>query len=54
MQPAPLLLLPSVRFCLRGDTATSREWTLPVWFYVSVTGVIVCLPVCQIYASKSG
>jgi putative membrane protein len=29
------------------------RWTLPLWFYVSVTGVIVYLMVYQIYASKS-
>ncbi|MGB7434306.1 MAG: DUF420 domain-containing protein, partial [Candidatus Acidiferrum sp.] len=26
------------------------RWTLPLWFYVSVTGVIVYLMVYQIYA----
>ncbi len=30
------------------------RWTLPLWFYVSVTGVIVYLMVYQIYAGKSG
>lgn len=29
------------------------RWTLPLWFYVSVTGVIVYLMVYQIYAPKS-
>jgi putative membrane protein len=29
------------------------RWTLPLWFYVSVTGVIVYLMVYQIYAGKS-
>lgn len=28
------------------------KWTLPLWFYVSVTGVIVYLMVYQIYAPK--
>jgi putative membrane protein len=28
------------------------RWTLPLWFYVSVTGVIVYLMVYQIYAGK--
>lgn len=28
------------------------RWTLPLWFYVSVTGVIVYLMVYQIYASR--
>ena len=30
------------------------RWTLPLWFYVSVTGVIVYLMVYQIYASGRG
>lgn len=29
------------------------RWTLPLWFYVCVTGVIVYLMVYQIYAAKS-
>ena len=29
------------------------RWTLPLWLYVSVTGVIVYLMVYQIYAAKS-
>jgi putative membrane protein len=29
------------------------RWTLPLWFYVSVTGVIVYLMVYQIYTPKS-
>jgi putative membrane protein len=28
------------------------RWTLPLWFYVSVTGVIVYLMVYQIYAAE--
>ena len=28
------------------------RWTLPLWFYVSVTGVVVYLMVYQIYAPK--
>lgn len=28
------------------------RWTLPLWFYVSVTGVIVYFMVYQIYAPK--
>jgi uncharacterized membrane protein YozB (DUF420 family) len=28
------------------------RWTLPLWFYVSVTGVIVYLMVYQIYAGR--
>lgn len=30
------------------------RWTLPLWFYVSVTGVIVYLMVYQIYAPGRG
>jgi uncharacterized membrane protein YozB (DUF420 family) len=29
------------------------RWTLPLWFYVSVTGVIVYLMVYQIYVGKN-
>ena len=29
------------------------RWTLPLWFYVCVTGVIVYLMVYQIYAGRS-
>ncbi len=29
------------------------RWTLPLWFYVCVTGVIVYLMVYQLYAPKS-
>ena len=29
------------------------RWTLPLWFYVCITGVIVYLMVYQIYAGKS-
>jgi len=29
------------------------RWTLPMWFYVSVTGVIVYLMVYEIYVGKS-
>jgi uncharacterized membrane protein YozB (DUF420 family) len=29
------------------------RWTLPLWFYVCVTGVIVYLMVYQIYAGKN-
>jgi putative membrane protein len=30
------------------------RWTLPLWFYVCVTGVIVYLMVYQIYTPKGG
>lgn len=30
------------------------RWTLPLWFYVCVTGVIVYFMVYQIYASSAG
>ncbi|HEX4544338.1 MAG TPA: DUF420 domain-containing protein [Candidatus Acidoferrum sp.] len=30
------------------------RWTLPLWFYVSVTGVIVYVMVYHIYAPRSG
>ncbi|HKV48091.1 MAG TPA: DUF420 domain-containing protein [Candidatus Acidoferrales bacterium] len=30
------------------------RWTLPLWFYVSVTGVIIYLMVYQIYVPRPG
>jgi uncharacterized membrane protein YozB (DUF420 family) len=30
------------------------RWTLPLWFYVSVTGVIVYVMVYHIYAPSGG
>lgn len=30
------------------------RWTLPLWFYVSVTGVIIYFMVYQIYAPRGG
>ena len=30
------------------------RWTLPLWFYVSVTGVIVYILVYQVYAPRAG
>jgi len=40
----------TVRRALRGDFVRHRaiaRWTLPLWFYVSVTGVIVYLMLYQ-------
>lgn len=40
---------------LRGDFARHRRiarWTLPLWLYVSVTGVIVYLLLYQLYPSR--
>jgi uncharacterized membrane protein YozB (DUF420 family) len=30
------------------------RWTLPLWFYVSVTGVVVYVLLYQIYGSRVG
>jgi putative membrane protein len=47
----PLVLVTFFR-ALRGDFARHRRiarWTLPLWLYVSVTGVIVYLLLYRIY-----
>ena len=47
----PLVLLPLYR-AARGDFLRHRKiarWTLPIWLYVSVTGVIVYLMLYHIY-----
>ena len=47
----PLILLTLTR-ALKGEFARHRavaRWTLPLWLYVSVTGVIVYLMLYQMY-----
>lgn len=47
----PLVIVTLVR-ALRGDFARHRRiarWTLPLWLYVSVTGVIVYLMLYHLY-----
>ena len=47
------MILVTLRRALIGKFDRHRviaRWTLPLWFYVSVTGVIVYLMVYQIYA----
>jgi|ERR1041385_2115584 uncharacterized membrane protein YozB (DUF420 family) len=49
----PLILITLLR-AVRGDFVRHRKiarWTLPLWLYVSVTGVIVYLMLYQIYPS---
>jgi putative membrane protein len=49
----PLILVTLYR-AVRGDFVRHRKiarWTLPLWLYVSVTGVIVYLMLYQIYPS---
>jgi len=49
----PLILVTLYR-AVRGDFIKHRRiarWTLPLWLYVSVTGVIVYLMLYQIYPS---
>lgn len=50
----PLILI-TLRRAWLGRFAKHRaiaRWTLPLWFYVCVTGVIVYLMVYQIYAAQ--
>jgi uncharacterized membrane protein YozB (DUF420 family) len=50
----PLILITLYR-AARGDFARHRRiarWTLPLWLYVSVTGVVVYLMLYQIYPSR--
>ena len=45
----------TVRRALRGDFLRHRaiaRWTLPMWMYVSVTGVLVYLMLYQLYPSS--
>src|SRR5437588_11134607 len=49
----PFVIL-TLRRALRGDFLRHRaiaRWTLPMWMYVSVTGVIVYLMLYQLYPS---
>ena len=46
----PVLAILTLRRALKGEFARHRKlakWTLPVWLYVSVTGVIVYLMLYQ-------
>jgi putative membrane protein len=50
----PLVIVTLVR-AARGDFERHRRiarWTLPLWLYVSVTGVIVYLMLYQIYPAR--
>jgi putative membrane protein len=51
----PLILITLRRAWLEKFDKHRRiaRWTLPLWFYVCVTGVIVYLMVYQIYVAKS-
>jgi len=47
----PMILL-TLRRALKGEFARHRplaRWTLPLWLYVSVTGVVVYLMLYQMY-----
>jgi len=50
----PLILITLRRAWLRNFDKHKliARWTLPLWFYVSVTGVIVYFMVYQIYAPR--
>jgi uncharacterized membrane protein YozB (DUF420 family) len=46
----PVLAIISLRRALKGDFLRHRriaKWTLPIWLYVSVTGVVVYLMLYQ-------
>lgn len=50
----PLILITLYR-AARGDFARHRRiarWTLPLWLYVSVTGVVVYLMLYHLYPSR--
>lgn len=50
----PMILL-TLRRALKGEFARHRalaRWTLPLWLYVSVTGVIVYLLLYQLYPAR--
>ena len=50
----PLIIITVIR-AARGDYGRHRRiarWTLPLWFYVSATGVIVYFMLYQIYPSR--
>jgi len=51
------LIMVTVRRAWLGQFDRHRRiarWTLPLWFYVCITGVIVYFMVYQIYAPKGG
>jgi uncharacterized membrane protein YozB (DUF420 family) len=48
------LVLVTAGFAIRGNTTRHRRiarWTLPIWLYVSVTGVIIYLMAFHIYVA---
>ena len=50
----PLVLI-TAGLAIRGNTPRHRRlarWTLPIWLYVSVTGVIIYLMAFHIYAAR--
>ncbi len=50
----PLVLI-TAGLAIRGNTPRHRRlarWTLPIWLYVSITGVIIYLMAFHIYAAE--
>jgi putative membrane protein len=50
------LVITTLYFALRSRFASHKRiarWTLPLWLYVSITGVVVYFLLFQIYARKS-
>ena len=51
----PMILITATR-AIKGDFykhSLIARWTLPIWLYVSVTGVLIYILVFHIYASQS-
>lgn len=52
----PLLAVATLYLALRGDFVRHRRvarWTLPVWLYVSVTGVVIYVVLYHVYGAGS-
>ena len=48
------LVLVTAGFAIRGNTTRHRRiarWTLPIWLYVSITGVIIYLMAFHLYVA---
>jgi uncharacterized membrane protein YozB (DUF420 family) len=53
----PFLAIATLFFALRGNFVRHRRiarWTLPIWLYVSVTGVLVYVVLYVVYGASGG
>jgi len=53
----PFLAIATFFFAFRGNFQRHRKiarWTLPIWLYVSVTGVLVYVVLYQLYGASAG